>query len=386
MSKLKVAALQGLSASSDAITLANDGTCTANITNNLSNRNKIINGEMAVAQRGTSFAAASEYTVDRFRISKSNDGAVTVTQSSTTPDGFANSLKVDVTTADTSIAASQYLQLSQRIEAQNLQDLAYGTSSAKTITISFWVRSNVTGTYTFALQQPDNSSKQVSQTYTIDSADTWEKKTFTFAGDTSGVINNDTGNGMHVYWNLSIGSTYTSGTSRSTWTSYVNGDFAAGHTANLLSSTSNEWYITGVQFEVGSVATDFEHRSYRDELARCQRYYYLHGTGAGNYGLQGTGMMGLNSSTITGKIIMWFPVPMRTKPSATYHTANEFRNDTGLAANDSTFGAIWGDATSVNCAWVDFPGGSGSNFGSSKAVMVYSRSGSSAKMAFSAEL
>ena len=281
MSTLKVNAIRGTGASSDAISVnSTDGTCTAKITNNLSNRNKVINGAMTVSQRGTSFAAANNaFTLDRFRIGGSHDGAVTVTQSSTSPDGFANSLKIDVTTADTSIAASQYLQLQHKIEAQDLQDLAFGTSAAKTITVSFWVRSNVTGTYTFDIQQVDNSYKHVSQTYTINSADTWEKKTFTFTGDTSGVINNDNGNGLDVYWNVAIGSTYTTGTSRSTWTTYANADFAPGQTVNLLSSTSNEWYITGVQLEVDStgsgVATDFEHRSYGDELARCQRYYQV---------------------------------------------------------------------------------------------------------------
>ena len=248
-------------------------------------KNKIGNGAMRVSQRGTSFASASnEYTLDRFRIQNSHDGAVTITQSTTSPDGFSNSLKVDVTTADTSIASSQYLQLAHRMEAQDLQDLAYGTSAAKSITVSFYVRSNLTGTYTFNIQQADNSSKQVSQTFTIDSADTWERKIFTFAGDTSGVINNDNTQGLVMYWNLSIGDTYTTGTSRAAWTTFANADFAAGHTANLLSSTSNEFYLTGVQFEIGSQATDFEHLSAGEDLALCQRYYqfidYYSNTGA----------------------------------------------------------------------------------------------------------
>ena len=274
MSEIKVNSIKGVGASAAAITVNNsDGTCTANITNNLSNRNKIINGGMVCSQRGSSFAAANNmYTLDRFKIQGSHDGAVTISQSTTSPDGFSKSFKVDVTTADTSIASGQYIQINTRPEAQDLQDLAYGTSAAKTITVSFYVRSNVTGTYTFAIQQADNSSKQVSQTYTINSADTWERKTFTFAGDTSGVINDDNGTGFQINWNLAIGSQYTSGTSRSVWTAYADGDFAAGHTANILSSTSNEFYITGVQLEIGSVATDFEHRSFAQELLLCRRY------------------------------------------------------------------------------------------------------------------
>ena len=324
MSQLKVNGIRHTGASSDAVTLASDGTCTAKITNNLSNRNKVINGAMAISQRGTSFAAANNaYTLDRFRIAGSHDGAVTVTQSSTSPDGFANSLKIDVTTADTSIAASQYLQLQHKIEAQDLQDLAFGTSAAKTITVSFWVRSNVTGTYTFDIQQPDNSYKHVSQTYTINSADTWEKKTFTFAGDTSGVINNDNGNGLDVYWNVAIGSTYTTGTSRSTWTTYANADFAPGQTVNLLSSTSNEWYVTGVQLEVDStgsgVATDFEHRSYGDKLNRCLRYYYRMTYSSSAFIGVGTAW---NTDSSGGTFSV--PVSMRTSPTMTVNAGGDF--------------------------------------------------------------
>ena len=289
MSEIKVNSIKGVGASTAAITVNNtDGSCTATITNNLSNRNKIINGGMICSQRGSSFAAANNmYTLDRFKIQGSHDGAVTISQSTTSPDGFSKSFKVDVTTADTSIASGQYIQINTRPEAQDLQDLDYGTSAAKTITVSFYVRSNVTGTYTFAIQQADNSSKQVTQTYTINSADTWERKTFTFAGDTSGVINDDNGTGFQINWNLAIGTQYTTGTSRSVWTTYADADFAAGHTANILSSTSNEFYITGVQLEIGSVATDFEHRSYAQELALCQRYYqfidYYSNTGSASY-------------------------------------------------------------------------------------------------------
>ena len=238
----------------------------------LSNRNKVINGAMTVSQRATSFTSDG-YILDRFKRSQSSDGAFTVTQSTTSPDGFAKSLKVDVTTADTSLAAGQYAQIIQKIEAQNLQDLAYGTSSAKNIVVSFYVRSNKTGNYSFNIQQNDNSSKQVTLNYTINSANTWERKTFSIAGDTSGVINDDNGSGFQISWGLAYGSTYTSGSARPAWTTYADADFGAGQAINLLDSTSNEWYLTGVQLEVGPVATPFEHRSFADELLRCQRYY-----------------------------------------------------------------------------------------------------------------
>ena len=287
MSEIKVNSIKGVSASSAAISVDNSsGSATANLTTVnsvtmpnggfLSNRNKIINGSMLCSQRGQTFTSPSntDCTLDRFRINHSMGGAITVTQSTTSPDGFSRSLKVDVTTADT-IGAGEYLQINHKVEARDLQDLAFGTSSAKNFTFSFYVRSNVTGTYTTSIQLPDDSAKQVSQTYTINSADTWERKSFTFTGDTSGVINNDNGNGMNIYWQLAIGSNYTGGSSSTTFQANSDPNFAAGHTANLLSSTSNEFYLTGVQLEVGSVATDFEHRSFAQELALCQRYYFI---------------------------------------------------------------------------------------------------------------
>ena len=165
MSEIKVNSIKGVAATTAALTINNtDGTCTANITNNLSNRNKIVNGSMICSQRGSSFTSDG-YTLDHFERQQSSDGAFTVTQSTTSPDGFAKSLKVDVTTADTSLSAAQYAQIKTKIEAQDLQDLAFGTSAAKTVVLSFYVRSNKTGNYAFAIQQSDNSFKQASFQY-----------------------------------------------------------------------------------------------------------------------------------------------------------------------------------------------------------------------------
>ena len=162
-----------------------------------------------------------------------------------------------------------------KIEAQDLQQLAYGTSDAKSITLSFYVRSTVTGTYAICLQQKDNGSKQVNGTYTINSANTWERKTFTFAGDTSGVINDDNGHGLDILWTLVAGSNRTSGSARPTWTAHADADESYGHTANVLSSTSNNWHLTGVQLEVGDTANDFSHNTPAEELVLCQRYFVL---------------------------------------------------------------------------------------------------------------
>ena len=315
MSQLKVNTIRHTGASSDAVTLATDGTCTAKITNNLSNRNLIINGAMLVAQRGTSFTnvGAQEYTLDRFVTLHSYGGTqMGVSQSSTSPDGFSNSYKLDVNTADTSIGAAEFVFIRHKLEAQNLQQLAYGTSGAKSITLSFYVRSNVTGTYAICLQQKDNSSKQVNGSYTINSADTWERKTFTYAGDTSGVINNDIGHGLDILWTLVAGSDRTSGSVRSTWTAHANADESVGHTANILSSTSNNFHLTGVQLEVGDVATDFEHRSYGDELNRCMRYFQVFAKKGANPEQIGPGY-GYTSGQF--EMQFQFNPPMRTAPS-----------------------------------------------------------------------
>ena len=238
-------------------------------------RNLIINGAMNVSQRGTSFADVSNdtYTLDRFNRRESNDGAVTITQDSSAPSGFANSLKVDVTTADSSIGSSQFEAIEHIIEAQNLQTLAFGTSDAKNFTVSFYVKSNKTGTYALNVIQEDNSSKQATLNYTIDSADTWERKSLTFTGDTSGVINDDNGGGFKILIWLAAGSDFTSGSATATFQSYSNAQAAAQHGVNLLDSTSNEWFITGLQLEVGQNATTFEHEPFERTLLKCQRYY-----------------------------------------------------------------------------------------------------------------
>ena len=243
-------------------------------TGQLSHRNKVINGAMNVAQRNMPITSANGYCLDMFKLWDGMDsGVATVDQSTHSPDGFSKSFKVDITTADTSLAATDYARIHHRIEAQNLQDLAYGTSEAKNIVISFYVRSTTTGTYVFSIEQADNSNKHCVFNYTVNSANTWERKTFSIAGDTAGVINDDNGYGFTMYWILAAGSNYSSGSTRSTWTAKVAADSMAGQSVNLFSNTSNELFLTGVQLEVGPVATPFEHRSFSDELSRCQRYY-----------------------------------------------------------------------------------------------------------------
>jgi hypothetical protein len=182
-------------------------------------------------------------------------------------------MKLDCTSADTSIGADDSLRLRQGIEGQNVQSLAKGTSGAKSVTFSFWVKSNKTGTYGFEFRDQDNTRHNC-RTYTIDSANTWEKKTLTFPGDTSGALDNDNAMSLQPQWFLIAGSNLTSGTAQTTWGSVVAANRAVGHNVNLADSTSNEWYICGVQMEIGEQATPFDHsESYGETLAKCQRYH-----------------------------------------------------------------------------------------------------------------
>ena len=240
------------------------------------NRNIIINGDMSIAQRGTSTASITGngyHTIDRFNTINTTLGTWTQSQETDVPtgQGFSKSLKMACTTADASPASGDRLDIQQKFEGQMLQYLKKGTSNAESLTLSFWVKSNKTGTYIVELFDNDNA-RQISQAYTIDSASTWEKKTLTFSGDTSGALNNDNGSSLQVSWFLAVGNNYSSGTLSTSWTSNTNANRAVGQ-VNLADSTSNEWYITGVQLEVGKFATPFEFLPYDVNLDRCYRYY-----------------------------------------------------------------------------------------------------------------
>jgi len=239
----------------------------------------IINGDMAIAQRGTSFtslSAGANQVLDRFAFLV-NEGTFTVTQDSDVPtgQGFAKSLKIDCTTADTSISNDGYVQLYQRFEGQNLQMLKKGTSSAEYITVAFWVKSNLTGNFVLEVKDHDNS-RVICSLVNISSANTWEKKVVSFAGDTTGALTNDNGLSLQVTMWLAAGSDFTSGTLATSWEAQNNVDRAVG-TFNIASSTSNEFYTTGWQMEVGSFDANsippFQFEDRATSLARCQRYF-----------------------------------------------------------------------------------------------------------------
>jgi hypothetical protein len=238
--------------------------------------NFVINGAMQVAQRGTATTGVTTsgyYTADRWRLSLSTQGTWTqsVENDAPTGSGFAKSVKMLCTTADASPGSGDVVLLAHRFEGQNLQSILKGSSSAKPLTISFWVKSNVTDTYIVELQDIDNS-RSVSASYSVSASGTWEKKTVTFPADLTGAFDNDNNLSLILSFYLGAGSDLTSGTLQTTWASTVNTNRAVGQ-VNLAAATNNYWQITGVQLELGNVASDFDFQDFGTELAACQRYF-----------------------------------------------------------------------------------------------------------------
>ena len=295
-------------------------------------RNIIINGDMSLAQRATSTSSITSsgyHTVDRFRTSYDTAGTWTQSQATDVPtgQGFATSFKMDCTTANGSLSAGSFLAIQTKFEGQNLQYLKKGTSSAESLTLSFWVKSSKTGTHIANLYDADNN-RYIAKSYTISSANTWEKKTITYAGDTSGAFGNDNATSLELKFILAAGTTYTSGTLATSWESATNANTAVGQ-VNLADSTSNEWYITGVQLEAGTTASDFEFLPFDVNLARCQRYFFLMcrgdqlDVGAGGY---------YNSGQIFCEVPL--PVTMRTTPSLVATSGTNYYRMFGNNTND----------------------------------------------------
>jgi hypothetical protein len=325
MSTIKVNSIKNTSTDDGGIAIDNSGHVQIDgqqlpTAGALSSRRININGAMQVCQRTDSVTGLSSsntvQTVDRMFIRINGAGTFTVSQSTESPDGFSNSIKWDCTTADSSPAASDFAYMGYKMEGRDLQHLKKGTSSALKTTVSFWVRSSETGTYAFRLVDHDNS-RQVGVNYTINTADTWEHKTLTFPGDTSGALDNNGANSMSLFWWLVVGSNRTAGSLPTAWEAQTVADEAAGMTANIAASTSSDFYLTGLQFEVGEVATDFEHRSYGDELQRCKRYYQELDLGTNNNVLH---MVFGRFGASTGNGFAYFPFPtvMRAAPSFSF--------------------------------------------------------------------
>jgi hypothetical protein len=263
----------------NAITDANGGSTTSinGTTPNAYNtvgKNLFINGSMSIDQRNSGSAitvasSSSGYPVDRFKVVNQTDGQLSAQQSTTAPAGFTNSLYTTVTTVDSSLGSIQYAQISQRIEGNNLSHLDWGTSDAKTVTISFWVRSSLTGDYGVGVYNYNGSYCYFSDV-TINTADTWEKKTITITGPTSGTWYTDNLLGLEFHISLGTGSSYQGTADAWTTSSFI---VASSNQANWIGTSGATFYLTGVQLEVGESATEFEHRPYTTELSLCERYY-----------------------------------------------------------------------------------------------------------------
>ena len=310
-------------------------------------RNIIINGDMSIAQRGTSTAGVTTsdgyYACDRW-YSQTDIGTWTISQSTDVPtgQGFVNSFKMDCTSAGTSNADE--VMIRSKHEGQNLQYLKYGTASAESLTLSFWIKSNKIGNYYLAMAN-DNTTQDrvVSFGYTIDSADTWEKKTITIPGDTSQSFDNTNIENLTLYWLFSAASGFTSGGVSNTWINYSATRFANSDLAGLGGSTADEVYLTGVQLEAGTTASDFEFLPHDVQLNRCYRYFHIGGASCGR-----------SASSTGGTTYYTYPLQMRSGPSIILldgtsigEKAGRMHID-GISAYNITSGVI-GDANSKSC-------------------------------------
>ena len=298
-------------------------------------RNIIINGDMSLAQRGTSVsgitnASGDVFVNDRFCWSESGSMTSTFTMSQVTDvpagQGFAKSLKLDCTATDTP-ATTERIRIETRFEGQNLQYLKKGTANAESWTLSFWVKSVKTGTYIVNFRDEDNT-RIVSKAYTISSANTWEKKTVTGAPDTTDPFDNDNAHSLTIAWILSAGSSLQSGSLADGWQDYANANYAAGQ-VNFADSTSNEFYLTGVQLEAGTTASDFEFLPYDVNLQRCHRYCLILGDapGGATYDYADNGVIGHYYNTTDFYPNFFFPVPMRSTPGVSFSTTGSGLGD-----------------------------------------------------------
>ena len=347
-------------------------------------RNIVINGAMQVAQRGTQVTGNTSggyVTVDRFAFSMvSREEAVfTIDQASDAPAGFTKSFKITTTTAESAIDAADAFWVEQKLEGQDVTQLKNGSSDAEKVTLSFYVKSSVTGTFGLSLYKGDNTGRIINVTYSISAANTWERKVITFDGDTSGGgIDNDATEGFRVVWHLASGSDYDSVNSTS-WANYSTTNWAGGHAQDgVITTTNATWQITGVQLEVGSQATPFEHRSFGEELALCERYFERWNSSGDNESLISVGFV-LNSGRVLANYK--YNTPKRVDPTGT---------NSGASGFSCLRGGTWISATSFvilgnkHTARIDFSGLNG--FTGNDAAEVRAEPGAGKWFAFDAEL
>jgi hypothetical protein len=317
-------------------------------------KNRIINGDMRIDQRNAGAAVTTgtySYAADRFFIANQTDGAFSIQQVTDAPTEFINSFKVTVTTADASLSSSQRFVVNHGLEGLHMADLAYGTASAKTTTLSFWVKSSVTGSYSATLRAGNSSTGAAySTSYVINAANTWEYKTITIPGSTIGTWPTDNNTWGYLIFNLGIGSDYS--ITANTWVAGANGQGISSDT-KLISTVNATWQVTGIQLEKGSTATAFDYRPYGTELALCQRYFI-------NERLQGYGLSGFVDTTTTAIFYLTFRQPMRADPSLTAVGTFEVRRS-GVAGSAATIGSpqVTPDGARVNVTSSSITAGQG---------------------------
>jgi hypothetical protein len=328
----------------------------------------IINGDMQIAQRGTSgtYTGTEDEieTCDRWKGFIGSAGTFTNTQDTDVPTGygFAKSWKLDCTTADASLSSTDFFYMRQKLEGQNIQVFKKGTSNAEAFTLAFWVKSHVTGTFTCELIDADNS-RSCSQSYTVSSANTWEKKVLNFPADTTGVFGNDNGSSLEVQFWLAAGSGFSSGTLATTWESTTTTDRVASGQVNLASSIDNNWWVTGVQLEVGTFDANsippFQFEDFATSFFRCQRYYQN----------QGNNFYGMTEGTDKFRFQIPFDRPMRAAPTITARGAG-FKFNARYLGDHTTDNPTIADAASTSFGvWLGVNGS-----GLSGNVPIYGRS------------
>ena len=343
----------------------------------LSNRNLLINGAMQVNQRGTETNSdGNDAVADRFLMFRGGtDARFTLSTDTDVPSGqgFTKSAKIDVTTADTSFAAGDLIGFRQQIEGRNVQHLKKGTSNAESLTLSFYIKSSVTGTYILELYDFDNT-RQISKSYTVSSANTWEKKTLTFPGDTSGALDNDTNRSLLVHWWLGAGSNYQSGTLNTSWASVTTANRVVGQ-VNAINSTDNNILFAGCQLEIGEQATPFEHRLFGDELQSCKRYYQTHGNEHTSYRYLAPGFC---NSTSQAQGVLTLPVTMRAAPTAS--VSGNFEMIHGSTGHSITLGTKELNQSSVGLQ------PSGSSFTANSGAIIRASDDDTAELKLDAEM
>ena len=336
-------------------------------------KNLVINGDQRIDQRnsGSAVATSSSFPVDRFTISHSSNGSFSAQRSTEAPIGFQYSTKFTTTTADTSLTGSQRCLYFTKIEGQNAQHLEFGTTNAKPVTLSFWVRSSVTGTFSGSLQN-GAQNRSYPYNYTINAADTWEYKTITIPGDVTGTWATDNTKSHQIFWSLGMSPDYAAPVNA--WVAAQRWGSTTG-TTGIMGTLNATWYITGVQLEVGRNATEFEHRSIGEELALCQRYYYEYPKG-NTYNIIANGFANTSSNAL---FHFQFPVPMRTAPGAS--TTGNWQVIDGTSHNVTGFSATT-DATTLT-GRVD---ATTSGLTAGRGTMLRNNNDATATFSFNAEL